>query len=404
MNDAPLHDDAEEASRDERAPEATGSIRAFVQLAYGFGAETWRRKQQAGTLVGLNEPLAYGYHRAQEANCEVVYSRDHDEGFLGQGLRYALRGLLGFDLLHAWRNRQAMREADVVWTHTESQSLAVSAILKLHGAGHRPRTVLQSVWLVDRWPKTHPLRRAFYRWLLREGDVLTFLSVANAAEARQIFPGSRIERIHFGIAADSMVERNQSPAHRPIRVLSVGNDPQRDWATLRDAVRGAEHIELRVVTQRLPADYFDARGAVVTVKDNKQLLDLYDWADLMVTPIRPNLHASGITVIEEAIIRGLAVVCTQTGGLEDYFDASELRYIPPGDPAAMREAIEALAVDVSGRAVMVAKAQERIRSGGLNSRAYALRHAELSRELLGPCQNGPVPTTSATDWPARRAR
>jgi hypothetical protein len=30
-----------------------------------------------------------------------------------------LRRIVGFDLIHAWRNRKGLFAADIVWTHTE---------------------------------------------------------------------------------------------------------------------------------------------------------------------------------------------------------------------------------------------------------------------------------------------
>ncbi len=41
----------------------------------------------------------------------------------------------------------------------------------------------------------------------------------------------------------------------------------------------------------------------------------------MVVPLKPNKHASGITVMEEAALHGLPMVVTDTGGLKAYFDA-----------------------------------------------------------------------------------
>ena len=79
-----------------------------------------------------------------------------------------------------------MIEADIIWTHTESQYLAVAAVLLLRGA--KTKLLGQTVWLMDRWRSIDPLRRALYRRLVQRVDVLTFHSPANLAMAQGSFP------------------------------------------------------------------------------------------------------------------------------------------------------------------------------------------------------------------------
>jgi glycosyltransferase involved in cell wall biosynthesis len=116
--------------------------------------------------------------------------------------------------------------------------------------------------------------------------------------------------------------------------------------------------------------------------DNTQLRGLYDWADIVVVSLKPNLHASGITVITEAVLMGVPVVCTDTGGLRTYFSDDEIMYVPPNDAVAMRRAITQLAADDALGLTMARKAQERVVKDDLSTRARAKRMAELSRELL----------------------
>src|ERR1700739_373149 len=103
-------------------------INAYVHLAYVFDAQKWQQDWKSGTKIGLNEEFPYGYHNAAAFGARVTHSTDHNENASQKMLRYALRLLCGFDLVHAWRNRQKLHEADIVWTHTESQSLAVLCV------------------------------------------------------------------------------------------------------------------------------------------------------------------------------------------------------------------------------------------------------------------------------------
>jgi hypothetical protein len=106
------------------------------------------------------------------------------------------------DFVHAWRNRAAIRTADVVWTHSESHGLGVAAVHALTRAGRRPAMLLQNVWLIDRWRRYPPPHRWLFTRLLRRADVLTFLSSQNRDIAASLFPGNRCVTVLYGIRAE----------------------------------------------------------------------------------------------------------------------------------------------------------------------------------------------------------
>jgi glycosyltransferase involved in cell wall biosynthesis len=358
-------------------------IRVFVHLARGFGATQWQAKWNRGEIVGLNDYLPYGYFWAQEHGCSIEYSEDQHEGLFGQVVRLSIRLLLGFDFVHAWRNRRGICSAEVVWTHTESQHLAVLLLLRARKLSARPKVIAQSVWLFDIWPHLWPPKRWLYAKLIAGADVLTVHSPENLRVVRHLFPRQRSQMIPYGIKADGIIRQGYRPAHRPVRVLSVGSDRHRDWPTLVAAVAELRDCELRIVARCL--DPALTRGDNVTLAHAKtlaELIALYDWADLVALALTPNLHASGITVVQEATVFGLPVVCTNTGGLTAYFAEGEVRYVPAGQPAALRRAIAALTADDGERWRMVERAQRRMAEAGLSSKRFGQRHAELSHELL----------------------
>jgi glycosyltransferase involved in cell wall biosynthesis len=127
------------------------------------------------------------------------------------------------------------------------------------------------------------------------------------------------------------------------------------------------------------------------------LFALFDWADLLVVPLKPNLHASGLTVILEATILGLPVICSRAGGLDAYFGPEEIFYVPGQDPGQLRTAIQHLARDDARRHGLVRNARRRLDDDDLTSTGYARRHVELSRQLLG------LPARGASRPPAHAA-
>ncbi|HEY1794627.1 MAG TPA: family 16 glycosylhydrolase [Stellaceae bacterium] len=358
-------------------------IQVFVHLARGFGADHWREKWGRGEIVGLNERLPYGYFWAEQEGCAVEYSQDAPESPLARLFRLGVRWLLGFDLIHAWRNRRGIGNAEIVWTHTESQHLAVLLLLWGRKPPRRPKVIAQSVWLFDAWPRLWAPRRRLFAWLMAGADALTVLSPDNLRQARALFPHQRSLMVPYGIAADGMIRRPPRRAHRPLRILSLGNDRHRDWATLAAAVAASPDWELRIAAGRVPPELLRAANVtVVHPKTQDELATLYDWADLVALALRPNLHASGVTVVEEATVFGVPVVCTDTGGLTAYFAEPEIRYVPGDDPERLHEAIAALSGDDAERHRMVGRAQRRMIEAGLTSRDFARRHAELSYELV----------------------
>ena len=124
-------------------------MRVFVHLARGFGAAQWQAKWERGEIIGLNERLPYGFFLAQEDGCAVEYSEDCQEGALRAAFRLGVRLLLGFDLVHAWHNRRGIYSAEIVWTGTESQYLAILLLLRCRRRRNRPKVIAQNVWLLD---------------------------------------------------------------------------------------------------------------------------------------------------------------------------------------------------------------------------------------------------------------
>lgn len=362
-------------------------VRVFVHLAHGMDARRWKERWRDGTLLGINEPSPYGYHRAESSDVSVEFSSDAiGESRFVTGLRLGLRALLGFDFIHAYRNRHGILSADVVWTHTESQHLAVLALRMLYctPTGKRPAVIAQTVWLFDSWGRMLSPRRALWRWLMRDANVLTVHSPLNLSRARQIFPESRVELVKFGIRADDLDPPKRLIKKTRLSVLSVGNDRHRDWRTLIEAVRDDPRFQVRIVSRTKSLQWMRTGNniEVLRIKTNDELERQYDWADVAVVPLKPNLHASGITALQEALVRGVPVVCADTGGIPAYFPEGEIAYFDPGDPVSLREALSQIFEAATDTATMVERAQRRMRNERITSEGFIERHLELTHELL----------------------
>ncbi len=366
------------------APHGDRQLHVFVHLAHGFGRSSWKQRWEAGEIVGINDADPYGYQHAASMGCVVQQSEDFPEGRLGRLLRLGLRAVLGFDLVHAWRNRRDMFNAEVIWTHTESQALAVLTLMRLR-AGPQPRLIAQTVWLMDAWDGYAAPRRWFYKHLLQSADILTFHSTLALKKAHKVLPQRPVQLVRYGIRADQGFGHEDRSVHTPLRLVMMGNDKHRDWLTFIKAFANRPNYEARLITRA------DLRGALEGVTNisqekfssNEELFALFTWADALVVCLKQNLHASGITVIEEAVLWSLPVICSDLGGLESYFTAEEITYVPAGDPDAVRAAADRLAANDHLRHSKAARALAKMKTGNINARGFVREHVEISHQLLG---------------------
>jgi glycosyltransferase involved in cell wall biosynthesis len=157
----------------------------------------------------------------------------------------------------------------------------------------------------------------------------------------------------------------------------------RDWDTIVEAVRNWPESELRIASKKInKCSTWPDNILIRRPETSGELRDLYDWADVMVVALKHNLHASGITVIAEAVLWGLPVISTDTGGLRAYFSQDEIEYVPANNSWAIRNKIEEIAGDDHLRLKFSIRAQDRISRDELTSYGYALRHRTLSESLF----------------------
>lgn len=352
--------------------------RVHVHLFYGADPRQYRKGENFGCL--------YGYHHAQSEEFILDYARDASESRLASLARRSLKLALGFDLIHAWRNRRAILASDVVWTHTEREHLAVALLLLMNAktGGTRPLLLAQSVWLLDLWPHCGALRRAVYRRLLARADLLTTLANGNAALCGEYF-GRAARQVFYGLDTRDfpLISPSHWTPHASVRVAAIGNDRDRDWTTLVAALGNDPRYHVRIATRRrVPLSARASNVEIARVSGIAQQRAFYEWADLIVVPLQPNTHASGITVMLEAAAMGKPMVVTKVGGLEDYFDERAVQYVEPANAQQLREAVNALVADPARALASAREAGEQLRARDLTTENFARQHVHLTREML----------------------
>ncbi|WP_233849307.1 glycosyltransferase family 4 protein [Paraburkholderia sp. HD33-4] len=384
------------------------STKVHVHLFYGADPRFYRKGDDIGCL--------YGYHHAQSEAFALSYSQDARESRPVRLVRRALKAALGFDFIHTWRNRAEMLRSDVIWTHTEQEWLSAALMLLLCGSkagpGASPLLLAQSVWLLDKWPSYGIVRSWLYRKLMTRADRLTTLASENAELCQDYFQRDATPLLYGLNTRDFPVNPpTQWTPRTPLRIAAIGNDRDRDWETLIKAFGNDPRYTVKLATRRrIPASLRASNVEIALFSGIRKQHELYDWADVIVVPLRPNSHASGITVMLEAAALGKPMIATDVGALRDYFPADEAAYVPPFNPQALRDAVDRLAADPHEALRQAQAAAAGLLARDLTTQHYAMQHVRITREMLSArgqasaTAYAATPTQAATHAPARAAQ
>ena len=328
------------------------------------------------------DPAPYGLNAAeQEPEIEISYSDGPSEPTWLSTWTWIR---FGFDLPHTLRNLRAMRRADIIWTVLEWEWLGASFLQRLGLLQGKP-IIANSVFMArDIYSSGRARRWLWPRLMTRHTHLTMHARSAMEATARAL-PSKTFHLLLFGISTRAFPvtpPRRLERGSRPIRVYSIGDDPGRDWETMLRAFGNDPRFEVRITCRwldpALVARYTNLHvPADVTADDQRAF---YQWADVVVMPMKENDY-SGITVVCEAAATGRPVVCSRTGGVATYFDEDDLFYVPVGDADTMRDTVLHAGPDVL--LARARAAQARFVRDDYSADGMTRRHLDLSRALLG---------------------
>lgn len=239
------------------------------------------------------------------------------------------------------------------------------------------------------------------RRLARRADVALCVSGdlqdrVRALGGRDVRPGAvAAPPLRQATREAAAVRRELGALDRPL-VLTVGRlHPQKGYRTLIEA---AVRLSTRDITPLFVAagtgpqhaeltELIDRTGAPVRLLgDRDDVADLLAAADVVVLP---SVWEGSPLAVQEALQAGRPLVASRTGGTPGLVGDGAL-LVPPGDAAAMAEAVTAvlddgaLAADLIRRGLAVAARLP-------TERTVARRVAALYAELLGTCAPAPAP-------------
>jgi glycosyltransferase involved in cell wall biosynthesis len=181
---------------------------------------------------------------------------------------------------------------------------------------------------------------------------------------------------------DAIAPRGVDPGGAPRLVLSSGR-AYCDWATLLDAARGRGWRLIVVCSESdaaLVRELADDRVEVRVEIPRAEHAELLAAASVYAIVLEDTKISAGQVRLMHATQNGIPVVATRTTTLADYVvDGETALLVPPGDPAALRAAIERLLDDPGLAESLRTRAWER--SGQWVRDDYLDRLSELIRRV-----------------------
>ncbi|WP_454873867.1 glycosyltransferase [Paraburkholderia xenovorans] len=360
--------------------------KAFVLLWAEISVENWKKSFEEGVRPDRSP---YGYHYLEESGFDVLYSKSVNENYLSRIIRKSISRIFRADLVHALRNIRDMAKSDYIFTHTDRETFSVLLLRTVFPWLIKAKTVCQIIWTPDLLKQQGKFGARLLGAVLRKSDLVITLSSQNQDWLNQLDSRINAKSVKFGICHDSF-SVDELPAIRDdsaLRILAIGNDEHRDWKTFCAALSGMSEVRVRVLSRtfrKSVASYPD-NWEIESANSLGEVKDAYAWADLVVVPLKSNMHASGITCVLEAAFLGVPVIAANTGGLTDYFDEGEVMYYETGSAESLGSQVRRLAKDVSARRSYQRAAFDRARNETLTSKNYIDQQVSLilARDAIG---------------------
>ena len=246
--------------------------------------------------------------------------------------------------LLAWATFRLRRSYDSVVTDGEQIGLPFAALCQVAGRGFRGHSMICHVLSV---------RKKILPWkLFRLGNRIDQLIVYASAQRRFAIEALGVPPDRVVLSPFMVDTQFFSPVHTEgttRRMICAVGLERRDYATMCAAVDGLD-VDVVIAV----GSHWSTQPDLITGKPLPPnvsvctlgfvaLRALYADCLFVVMPLVETDFQAGVTTILEAMAMGKAVVCSATTGQTDVVvEGRTGLYVPPGDPAALRAAIERL--------------------------------------------------------------
>ena len=318
-----------------------------------------RLKGASAAARGQPREFFYGFMELEAAGLAASLIEEVDlggapEGLLSRAATPLTHAVAGINVgllarLGRLESLTLLKPFEVVVATTNNQGMALAFLRRLGRLKARVLFIAMGVLPAD----ASPLRRAVTRRLLRGVSLAPLSRAEETYLINALGPDQDIAYLPFGVD-DRFWKPPSEGGSGGGYVLSIGNDPHRDYATLAASWR-PEFPPLKIVT-RLPVPASDGAVEVIAGDWNRQFLgdaevrELFRGALFVVLPLTDTIQPSGQSACLQAMACGKAVVISDIAGLFDrgaLVDGETCILTPPGSVAGLRERVEDLLGDTA---------------------------------------------------------
>ena len=333
-------------------------MRVHVELPEELDVEDYRMRNARGEIPDLTP---YGLHHIARPGVEVSFRRPA-RGPLAYAAWKVRNRLDGYEAVTSVSGAVQRRGADVLLCMDERTGTPAGL------STVRKPLVTGIAWLVRPGTLGRAHRRATVTSLRRAAAVFSQspAMVPILREHWDLDP-ERVHGVTLGIDPEFFpVQPWDGRDPGGVTVTSVGDDRNRDHATLVGAVRrvrdGGVPAWLELATT-LPVELPPEAGVVHARRMNAEMRGLYRRSSVVAVALRPNPTGAGLTVTLEAMASGRPLVITDNPGVGAYVDHGRTGLlVPPGDEQAMADAIASLLADPARAAQMGAAGRAEVES------------------------------------------
>jgi len=312
------------------------------------------RRERMQELRNYPSEFFYGYMQFLKWGLNVALFEDKDVAMAPPLPTFArlinrmftrLCGLpVGLALSFMMSGRSKLPNTKLVVVTTNSMGL-VFAMCRALGLVKVP-VIFLSMGLLSRSPSS--AERHIYGHLLKQIQLATF-SREEQVFLRKLLPNQEIHYLPFGVDHHYWSPGEQAETDY---VLAIGNDLNRDWATLV-AAWSPSLPQLKIVTG-LPVPRGSANIEVIRGDWRSQVLSdaevrtLLRGARFVIVPLKETTQPAGQSACLQAMACGKAVILSDISGLwdrEQMVDGQSILLSPPGDVASLSKMAHRLVSD-----------------------------------------------------------
>jgi glycosyltransferase involved in cell wall biosynthesis len=247
---------------------------------------------------------------------------------------------------------------DLVFTSSAFGTQLIYNLLPLR----KPKWVMHDFSISSLLGEERTLKQRLFAWMVSRSDAIVTLSRREQELLSDRFPHlkNRIVFIPFGIDLSYFKPR---PVKDVREIFVPGTDPDRDYRTLFEAATG---LGASVVVTTKP-DRLARLASIPSFVERKwfspeDLLQEYSRAQVVVIPLNTKSglnDAMGLTVLQESLAMGKAVIATRTATTESFItDGKNGLLVEEGNVEALRRALDRVLIDADLRARLGREARQ----------------------------------------------